>query len=89
MVVSTAPQIRYPDCYGIDMSHLGKFIVFQAAVNLLERSGQHNLLTDVYYRCREELKKPVEEMRNPVKAIYEQFSMIRRSCPGRFRAGMC
>ncbi len=74
MVVSTAPQIRYPDCYGIDMSHLGKFIVFQAAVNLLERTGQHNLLTDVYYQCRKELKKSVEEMGNPVKAVYDQFT---------------
>lgn len=74
MVVSTAPQIRYPDCYGIDMSHLGKFIVFQAAVNLLERDGKHNLLTDIYYQCIEELKKPVEEMANPVKAVYEGFT---------------
>ncbi|MEM7601941.1 MAG: amidophosphoribosyltransferase, partial [Verrucomicrobiota bacterium] len=74
VIASTAPQIRYPDCYGIDMSHLGKFIVFQAAVNLLERSGRHNLLTDVYYQCQEELKKPVEKMTNPVKAVYEDFS---------------
>ena len=74
VVASTAPQIRYPDCYGIDMSHLGKFIVFQAAVNLLQRSGQPNLLTDVYYRCREELKKPVGEMTNPVKMVYDPFT---------------
>ncbi len=74
VIASTAPQIRYPDCYGIDMSHLGKFIVFQAAVNLLERGGRHNHLTDIYYRCREELKKPVEEMTNPVKAVYESFT---------------
>ncbi|MAS96805.1 MAG: amidophosphoribosyltransferase [Verrucomicrobiales bacterium] len=74
MVVSTAPQIRYPDCYGIDMSALGRFIVFQAAVNILERTGRHNLLTDVYYRCIEELEKPVGEMTNPVKAIYAPFT---------------
>lgn len=74
VIASTAPQIRYPDCYGIDMSHLGKFIVFQAAVNLLERGGRHNHLTDIYYRCREELKKPVGEMTNPVKAVYESFT---------------
>ncbi|MDF2377095.1 MAG: amidophosphoribosyltransferase [Verrucomicrobiales bacterium] len=74
VIASTAPQIRYPDCYGIDMSHLGKFIVFQAAVNLLERGGKHNLLTDVYYRCQEELKKPVKEMTNPVKVVYENFT---------------
>lgn len=74
IVASTAPQIRYPDCYGIDMSHLGKFIVFQAAVKLLERKGQRNLLTDVYYRCVDELRKPVGEMTNPVKAVYEPFT---------------
>jgi amidophosphoribosyltransferase len=74
VIASTAPQIRYPDCYGIDMSELGKFIVFKAAINLLERRGMHNRITDVYYRCREELKKPVGEMRNPVKAIYEPFT---------------
>jgi amidophosphoribosyltransferase len=74
VIASTAPQIRYPDCYGIDMSELGKFIVFKAAINLLERRGMHNRITDVYYRCREELKKPVGEMGNPVKAIYEPFS---------------
>ncbi len=56
------------------MSELGKFIVFKAAINLLERRGMHNRITDVYYRCREELKKPVGEMRNPVKAIYEPFT---------------
>lgn len=74
IIASTAPQIRYPDCYGIDMSELGKFIVFKAAINLLERRGMHNHITDVYYRCREELKKDVKDMGNPVKAIYEPFS---------------
>ncbi len=74
VIASTAPQIRYPDCYGIDMSELGKFIVFKAAINLLERRGMHNRITDVYYQCREELKKAPGEMRNPVKAIYEPFT---------------
>ncbi|HRQ88514.1 MAG TPA: amidophosphoribosyltransferase [Bacteroidia bacterium] len=74
VIASTAPQIRYPDCYGIDMSELGKFIVFKAAINLLERRGMHNRITDVYYRCREELKKSLGEMGNPVKAIYEPFT---------------
>jgi len=74
IVVSTAPQIRYPDCYGIDMSEMGKFIVFKAAVRLLEQRGLKNRLTDVYYACLEELKKPVEEMRNPVKAVYDPFT---------------
>ncbi len=74
IVVSTAPQIRYPDCYGIDMSEMGKFIVFKAAIKLIEQRGLKNRLTDVYYACLEELKKPVEEMQNPVKAIYEPFT---------------
>lgn len=74
VIASTAPQIRYPDCYGIDMSQLGKFIVFKAAINLLERRGMRNRITDVYYACREELKKPIAEMKNPVKEIYAPFS---------------
>lgn len=74
IIASTAPQIRYPDCYGIDMSHLGKFIVFRAAINLLERRGMRSRIADVYEACRAELKKPVQEMGNPVKAIYEPFS---------------
>ena len=74
IIVSTAPQIRYPDCYGIDMSELGKFIVFQAAVKLLKRSGRTKLIDEVYERCLAELIKPVEEMTNPVKMIYESFT---------------
>ncbi len=74
VIASTAPQIRYPDCYGIDMSELGKFIVFNAAINLLERRGMHNRIADVYYACLAELKKPVGEMGNPVKQIYDPFT---------------
>lgn len=74
VIASTAPQIRYPDCYGIDMSELGKFIVFKAAIRLLERRGMRRRIAEVYLRCLEELKKPVGEMRNPVKAIYEPFT---------------
>ena len=74
VVCSTAPQIRYPDCYGIDMSELGKFIAFQAAVALLKRDGKRALLDVVYQDCVAELKKPRTRMRNAVKKIYEGFS---------------
>lgn len=74
VVCSTAPQIRYPDCYGIDMSEIGKFIAFQAAVALHRRAGRQALLDQVYDACREELQRPVGERRNCVKMIYADFS---------------
>lgn len=75
VVVSTAPQIRYPDCYGIDMAELGKFIAFQAAVKLLEERGMNRVLDDTYDACRAELAKPKGvEMINAVKAVYAPFS---------------
>lgn len=74
VICSTAPQIRYPDCYGIDMSELGKFIAFQAAVTLIKRSGREGLLTEVYQACVEELKKPAGERENQVRRIYSGFS---------------
>jgi amidophosphoribosyltransferase len=74
LVLSTAPQIRYPDCYGIDMSELGKFIAFQAAVSLLKERNMRHVLRDTYNACVAELKKPREEMGNAVKAIYAPFT---------------
>ena len=74
VVCSTAPQIRYPDCYGIDMSELGKFIAFQAAVALLRRAGRQPLLDEIYDACREELKRPVGERRNCVQRVYQDFT---------------
>ena len=74
VVVSSAPQIRYPDCYGIDMSELGKFIAFQAAIDLLKNSARASLIAKVYDDCLVELRKPYEEMRNCVRDIYKPFS---------------
>ena len=72
IIVSTAPQIRYPDCYGIDMSELGKFIAFEAAIELLRERGQLGLLEDVHKACYEEVARggPV----NHVRRIYEPFT---------------
>ena len=74
VVCSTAPQIRYPDCYGIDMSELGKFIAFQAAIALHRRAGRQSLLDRIYEECRNELQKPSAVMVNRVKGIYEAFT---------------
>jgi amidophosphoribosyltransferase len=72
VIVSTAPQIRYPDCYGIDMSQLGKFIAFEAAVTLLKDRGQTDLLTEVYQQCRDAVAKG--ESINYVQRIYAPFT---------------
>ena len=74
VVVSTAPQIRYPDCYGIDMAELGKFIAFQAAIALLKERGMIKLVDETYKACLAELAKPKAEMQNAVKRIYEPFT---------------
>lgn len=74
VIASSAPQIRYPDCYGIDMSELGKFIAFQAAISLLKKRGMYDYITDVYEECKHQLTLPVEERGNPVKKIYAPFS---------------
>jgi amidophosphoribosyltransferase len=74
VVCSTAPQIRYPDCYGIDMSELGKFIAFQAAVALHRRAGHQSLLDSIYDDCQNELKRPPGERRNCVQKVYEAFT---------------
>ncbi|HLP06891.1 MAG TPA: amidophosphoribosyltransferase [Opitutaceae bacterium] len=74
VIVSTAPQIRYPDCYGIDMSELGKFIAFEAAIALLKERGQAGLIDDVYRACVAEVAKPAAEQVNQVRRIYEPFT---------------
>jgi amidophosphoribosyltransferase len=74
VIASTAPQIRYPDCYGIDMSELRKFVAFEAAVSLLKDQGKENILTEVYEACREQLKLPITEQTNVVGGIYDPFT---------------
>ncbi|PAW83096.1 MAG: amidophosphoribosyltransferase [Opitutia bacterium Tous-C2FEB] len=74
VIASTAPQIRYPDCYGIDMSEMGKFLAFQAAVALCKERGMADLLREVYEDCVAQAKKPTNEMRNHVKRIYDAFT---------------
>ena len=72
IILSTAPQIRYPDCYGIDMSELGKFIAFEATIELLKERGQHALMEDVYDLCLDAVRKG--EPVNHVRKIYEPFT---------------
>jgi amidophosphoribosyltransferase len=74
IIVSSAPQIRYPDCYGIDMTRMGEFIAFNAAIALLEERGMSSLIDEVYQRCKAQQGLPKEEMVNHVKAIYEPFT---------------
>ncbi len=75
IIVSSAPQIRYPDCYGIDMSKMKNFVAFRALVALLKESGKENLLEETYEKCQAELlKKDGELLSNPVKNLYDQFS---------------
>lgn len=74
IIVSSAPQIRYPDCYGIDMARMGDFIAFQAAVKLLEERGKKNVLDVVYKKCVDQKDAPKETVRNYVKEIYEPFT---------------
>ncbi|NVK27029.1 MAG: amidophosphoribosyltransferase [Flavobacteriia bacterium] len=74
IVVSSAPQIRYPDCYGIDMAKMGDFIAFRAAIELLKESNQHKLIQETYEKCLAQVKMPDEEIRNYVKDIYAPFT---------------
>lgn len=74
IVVSSAPQIRYPDCYGIDMSKMKNFVAFKAMVELLKEQGKENLLDEAYERCKAQLDLPKEEIKNEVKALYDIFT---------------
>lgn len=74
VIVSSSPQIRYPDCYGIDMSRMSEFIAFKAAINLLEERGMQHIIQDVYEKCVAQSRKKKEEMVNYVKEIYAPFT---------------
>ena len=74
VIVSSAPQIRYPDCYGIDMSRMGEFVAFEAAINLLKRRGMSHIIEEVYQKCLASTTKPKDEVENYVKDIYAPFT---------------
>lgn len=74
VVVSSAPQIRYPDCYGIDMAKMGDFIAFEAAIQLLKEQGKGHIIDEVYKKCLDQAKLPKEQIKNYVKEIYAPFT---------------
>lgn len=74
IIVSSAPQIRYPDCYGIDMSRMGEFVAFEAAISLLKESGKENIISNVYQNCIESEKLGNKQVKNYVQEIYDQFT---------------
>jgi len=74
IIVSSAPQIRYPDCYGIDMSRMGEFVAFEAAISLLRKNGMNYVIDDVYQKCVDSLDMDKALVPNHVKAIYEPFT---------------
>ena len=80
VIVSSAPPIMYPDCYGIDMSQIGKFIAFEAAIALTKDAGNESILDDIATKCEAQEKLPVTEMENQVKVLYDQFSLKEISC---------
>lgn len=75
IIVSSSPQIRYPDYYGIDMPSLEEFCVFRATIELLKDRGLYSIIEDTYNTCKEELKKPKSGMRNCVRDIYKPFTV--------------
>jgi amidophosphoribosyltransferase len=74
VVVSSAPQVRYPDCYGIDMTKMSEFVAFVAAIELLKESGRQHIIDDVYRKCKEQVNLPKEQIKNYVKEIYAPFT---------------
>ncbi|ADY52495.1 Amidophosphoribosyltransferase [Pseudopedobacter saltans DSM 12145] len=74
IIVSSAPQIRYPDCYGIDMSRMGEFVAFEAAITMLRERGMGHVVEEVYEKCKAQVDLPKEEVVNHVKEIYAPFT---------------
>ena len=74
VIVSSAPQIRYPDCYGIDMANLESLVAFNAVLELIKDRGMNSLIKEVYEKCKSELELEDSKMKNHVKAIYDLFS---------------
>ena len=74
VVVSSAPQIRYPDCYGIDMARMGEFIAFDAAIELLKEKGKAFIIDEIYQKCKEQESRPKEQIKNYIKEIYDPFT---------------
>jgi amidophosphoribosyltransferase len=75
VVVSSAPQIRYPDCYGIDMAKLGDFVAFRAMIALLKENFKENLIDEVYEKAKAQMELPKESNINCVKELYRQFTV--------------
>ena len=74
VIISSAPQIRYPDCYGIDMSKMYEFVAFKALLALIKRDQAEHLLKETYERCLAEEKLPLDQMKNQVKALYDRYT---------------
>jgi len=74
VIVSSAPQIRYPDCYGIDMAKLGDFVAFRAAIELLKETGKESIINEVYKKSKAQQNLPKEEIQNYVTEIYRPFT---------------
>ncbi|MCB0524661.1 MAG: amidophosphoribosyltransferase [Saprospiraceae bacterium] len=79
IILSSAPQIRFPDCYGIDMSKMKDFVAFQALLQLLKENGKEKLLKETYQRCKQSEMLPVEAVQNEVIQLYDQFEYCQYS----------
>lgn len=74
IILSSAPQIRYPDCYGIDMSRMNEFVAFRALIDLIRETRQEQLLDLTYERCKNQINLPVNDIKNEVKPLYDLFT---------------